>query len=340
MPPAPEHTQERPPRKIAGLRASAVVETVVLLGAALLVDRFLFNGDRFAGVSPHPFWIVVLLVAAQYGTSEALIAAALASAALLVNNLPEQAFNEDLYTWLLRISWNPVLWCIAAVTLGEIRAGQRRKAEALQEELTAALEQARAFADAYERQSEIKTTLEVLVAGQHRTVRTMHAAARAIERQSTIEVLTGIPHLVRSVIGPEKFSFFLLNGNTLELAANKGWSAGDSFRRAFHAGSLLFAAVVQERQFLVASDPEHELILEGEGLLAGPLFSEETGEVFGVLKIESMPFHELTPAALQNFQILCDWVGTAFAKAQRFERLRSAHKPAAPIEPASLVEIE
>ena len=72
---APEHSQERPPRKIAGLRAAALAESLVLLGAALLVDQFLFNGDRFAGVSPHPFWIVVLLVAAQYGTSEALVRA-------------------------------------------------------------------------------------------------------------------------------------------------------------------------------------------------------------------------------------------------------------------------
>jgi len=54
----------------------------------------------------------------------------------------------------------------------------------------------------------------------------------------------------------------------------------------------------------------------------------------GMVKIEGMPFHELTPAAIQNFRILCDWIGIAFAKAQRFERLRSAHKP------ASLVEIE
>ena len=53
-----------------------------------------------------------------------------------------------------------------------------------------------------------------------------------------------------------------------------------------------------------------------------------------MLKIEGMPFHELTPAGVQNFQILCDWIGTAFAKAQRFERLRSARKP------ASLAELE
>jgi len=43
-----------------------------------------------------------------------------------------------------------------------------------------------------------------------------------------------------------------------------------------------------------------------------------------MLKIEGMQFHELTPAAVQNFQILCEWIGAAFAQAQRFERLRGA----------------
>ena len=324
----------RRPRKLAGLRVSALAEIVVLLAVALLADHLLFGGDRFTAVSPHPFWIVVLLIAAQYGTSEALAAAALASAALLFDNLPEQAFNEDLYPWLLRLSVNPVLWCIAAVTLGEIRAGHRRKAETLQEAMAEAQEQARAIAEAYEHLLQIKTTLEVLVAGQVRTVRTVYTAARAIERQSIVEVLTGIPQLVRTVMNPEKFSFYLLNGSTLEAAATEGWRAGDPFRREFHAGSPVFAAVVGERRFLVASDADHEPLLEGEGVLAGPLFSEETGEVFGMLKIEGMAFHELTPAGVQNFQILCDWIGTAFAKAQRFERLLSARKP------ASLAELD
>lgn len=334
MPSSSEQSRERSPRKIAGLRASALAETLVLLAIALLIDGFLFNGDRFTAISPHPFWIVVLLIAVQYGTNEALVAAILSSAALLVDNLPEQAFNEDLYAWLLRISYNPVLWCVAAVTLGEIRAGQRRKAEALRQELAAAQEQAGAFADAYERQSEIKAKLEVLVAGQQRTVRTMHAAGRAVERQSTVEVLTGVPVLVQSLIGPEKFSLFLLNGSVLELAANKGWTPEDGFQHMFTAASPVFPAVVMERQFLIASDPAHELILAGEGLLAGPLFSEETGEVFGMLKVEALPFHEFTPGTFQNFQTLCDWIGSAFARAQRFERLRGAHKP------PSLVGIE
>ena len=319
---------------MAGLRASALVEILLLLAVALLVDKLFCNGDRFASASPHPFWLVVLLIAAQYGTSEALAAAALSSAALLVHNVPEQAFNEDLYAWLLRISYNPVLWCLAAVTFGEIRAGHRRDGEYLRAELAAAQQQGCAIAGAYERLFQIKTTLEILVAGQLRTVRTMDAAARAIERQSIDEVLAGIPVLVRSIMNPDKFSLFILKGNILEVTFSEGWGPRDLFQRDFHATSLMFDAVVGERMFLSINCLEHEPILKGEGLLAGPLFSEETGELLGMVKIEGMPFHELTPAAIQNFRILCDWIGIAFAKAQRFERLRSAHKP------ASLVEIE
>ena len=214
-----------------------------------------------------------------------------------------------------------MLWCIAAVTLGEIRAGHRRRAESLQAEMAEAQEQARAIAEAYEHLLQIKTTLEVLVAGQVRTVRTMYAAARAIERQSIVEVLTGIPHLVRTVMNPEKFSFYLLNGTMLEAAANEGWRWGIRFGASFMRTPRCSRRWWQERRFLVASDPEHETIAGRGGSARRPLCSEETGEVFGMLKIEGMPFHELTPASVQNFQILCDWIGTAFAKAQRFERL-------------------
>ena len=322
MPVAREPGANRLPREVFGLRVSAVVETVVLLGAALAADQLLFSGDRFASVSPHPFWAVVLLIAVQYGTGEALAAAALSGAALLINNLPEQGFNEDLYAWLLRISFNPVLWCIAAVTLGEIRAGHKRQTEGLQIELTEAQQQAATIADAYDHLLRIKMNLEAQVAGQRQTVRTMYEAARAIERQSTDEVLSGIFEVVSAVLHPEKFSFFRLDHHELVLVEKQGWISGDQFQQSFRPGAPLFAAIVEQQRMLIASEPEDEAILDQQGLLAGPLCSEETGEPFGMLKIEGMQFHELTPAAVQNFRILCEWIGAAYAQAQSFERLR------------------
>jgi polysaccharide biosynthesis protein PelD len=310
---------ERGGRRILGLRATALLETVLFLAAALAVDTFLGNADRFAGVSPHPFWIVVLLVSAYYGTNEGLVAAALSSMALLAFNLPEQGFNEELYSWLLRATTEPLLWFVAAVVLGEMRTSQRRERDALREELGETREQARAITDAYTQLSRLKDGLEARVAGQVRTVYSMYVASRAIERQDTGQVLAGIRQLVRTVLSPRKFSLFLLEGQALEAILSEGWSEDDGYGAVFDQSSPLYQAVITHQQFLTVTNPTHGLVLGAEGLLAGPLVSAETGEIIGMLKIEGMDFLELNPGSVQNFRVLCEWIGSAFANAQRFE---------------------
>ena len=335
MPPEQDLPPERRPWRILGVRGAALLETAGLLAAALAADASLLGGDRFAEIGPHPFWAAVLLAASQYGAREGLVAAALSTAALLAGNLPEQGFGEDLYAWLLRISGTPVLWITAGVLLGGIRDGHRRRADALGEELADAREQARAIAEAYERLSRTASDLEARVAGQVRTVRAVYTAARAIERQSTVDILIGVATLVRSVLGPSKFSLFLLNGHRLEVAATEGWTPHDRFTRELGPDCVLFRAVVGGHRFLAGVNPEHEAALQGQGMLAGPVVSAETGKVVGMLKVEEIPFVELNPSGLQNFRIICHWVGAAYDNALRFERLVAAQGHAAPLVAAS-----
>jgi polysaccharide biosynthesis protein PelD len=326
---AHDHGPERLPRRLLGVRVSALLEISALLALALATDALLLDASRFAEVRPHPFWAIVLLAAAQYGTNEGLLAVALATVALLAGRVPEQGFDEDLYAWLLRISVTPVLWLIAAVVLGGIRDGHKRRSDALREELAGTREETRAIAEAYERLFLAKSELEARVAGQVRTIPKIYNAARAIERKDTSEVLMGVAPLMRSVLGPTKFSLFLLNGRTLEAAASAGWTAEDRFVREFDSSSALFRAVVGGRQTLIGVNPEHEAVLRGEGMLAGPLVSEETGKVIGMLKVEEIPFVELNPSTVQNFRVACDWVGQAFDTAQSFARLQEEQGPAA-----------
>jgi polysaccharide biosynthesis protein PelD len=323
---AEEDVAEKPRLRILGLRVAALAEILAFFAVALAIDGLLLNGNRFAGINPHPFWIVVLLASAQYGTNEGLAAAVIASALLLVGNLPEQGFSEDLYSWLLRVTGLPVLWFVAAVVLGEICGGHRRERDALREKMAAIREQTRAISDAYDRLSRIKEGLEARVAGQVRTVRAMYSASRSIDRQDTGEVLIGITGLVQSVLNPVKFSLFLLNRDRLEAAAHEGWAQQDRYAREFDSKSVLFEMIVGRREVLVGVNPEHEAILNGEGILAGPLVSDDTGTVVGMLKIEDIPFLELNPATVQNFAIVCSWIGTAYDNAQRFERLQSEQR--------------
>ncbi len=314
-------------RSFLGLRVSALLETIAFLAAALLLDEWLGAGDRFSDLSPHPFWIIVLLVSTYYGTNEGLAAAALCAIAALAGHVPDQGFNEERTAWLLRVTADPVLWIMAALILGEIRSGQRHRYEALKGEFENSRRQVTAITSAYEMLAEVKRTLEVRIAAQVQTVQSVYRAGRSIDRHRTGDVLAGIPDLVRTIMVPRKFSLFLLDGSTLTVAASEGWRSGDGFLREFDPTSPLFQAVVTRQQLLLISDQSHELTLAGQGILAGPLVHPDTGATFGMLKIDQIGFIGLNPSTVQNFRTLCEWIGSAYANAEHIERLKARHAP-------------
>src|SRR3546814_16887095 len=91
-------------------RITALLEIALFLAGALLLDRYVFAGDRFASVQPHPFWIIILLMAAQYGTGESLLAAVASTAALLIGNITDQPLDQGTYAYILDLARNPILW--------------------------------------------------------------------------------------------------------------------------------------------------------------------------------------------------------------------------------------
>ena len=113
-----------PEARPRALRLVGLVEIALFFAAALALDWGLFEADRFREVQPHPFWLIVLVAALQYGTNEGLAAAAAATAALLVGNIPPPTIEQDIYDYYLSLSANPVMWMIAAVLIGEMRNRQ------------------------------------------------------------------------------------------------------------------------------------------------------------------------------------------------------------------------
>jgi hypothetical protein len=309
-------------RKFMGVRASAIVEVIAFLVLALVIDAIWGRGQRFVTVSPHPFWIAVLLAAGFYGLREALFAAVLCSVVMLVGNVPVQVPGEGGYVWLLRVVREPLLWLVAAIVLGEIRDALRRHAQALHEEVAIAQDRTDGLIKACDRLMRQKESLETRIADQTLTVHAMYQASRAIERDGVGDVLVGVGDLVRTSLSPRKFSLYLLNGQKLEAAVSEGWTSHDRYARVVDASSPLFEAIVSSRRHLVAVDPGVEALLRDEGLLAGPIVDTEHHTVVGMLKIEAMDFMDLTPASVQNFKTLCEWIGAAISNAQRLERTR------------------
>jgi GGDEF domain-containing protein len=309
--------------KILGLRTSAIIEIIAFLVIALIADYYVFDGDRFINVSPHPFWIVVILIACQYGTAEGVLAAILSSLVLLVGNLPGQKIESDLYEYLLNILTNPIMWLTAAVFVGEIRQRHIRERVRLQKELVESQEREETITSAYTRLKGLKDNLELKIAGQLRSSIDTYRAAKSIEKLAPTEVIQGVEELVRAVLNPQKFSVYLLGKKGLDCIISSGWEDRDNYSRTYDQKSQLFNEIVGRQAIISVVNSDQQRLLGEHGVLAGPLINRDTGEISGMLKIEKMGFLDLNLSSIETFSAICEWIGMALTNARNYEEARA-----------------
>ncbi len=310
-------------RKFLGLRLSAIIETLGLLVLLILADLFFFSGNRFFDINPHPFWAVVLLIAVQYGTNEALFAAFMASVFLLFGNMPSAPQGVDHYDHLYHLFINPILWFFVGWVLGELRQRHIRERQRILKELEEAQARETLIADSYKFVKTRKESLEVQVSGQLTSSIEAYRAAKAVETLDPKSVMQGVETLVRSVLGPQKFSLFLLHENRLSATILHGWSPADNFQQEIDSFSPLYQSVIGRQELLVVANEDHERALDSQGIIAGPIVEVGSGRVIGMLKIEQMDFVTLSLNTVETFRALSEWIGTALINARNYQTVKT-----------------
>ncbi|MDP1834912.1 MAG: hypothetical protein Q8K75_03190 [Chlamydiales bacterium] len=317
----PDLVAKRKKRKFLGLRFSAIVETLALLAVLIAGDYYWGAGERFMNISPHPFWAIVLLIAVQYGTVEGIAAAFLCSLALYVGNMPPQVYNETLFDYQLHIAKVPFLWFVAAFILGEMRLRVEGQKIQLADRLDELTEQATVVFNAYQKLKATKEHQDRLLASQRKTVASIYKTFHYLQAVSPSQILLDLDKIFYLALSPKKFSVFALGQNGFEIATSHGWNESDIYQRRISTETPLYQAVGVQRRLVVAIDPKDEEILQGQGVLAGPLFDPEKKQLLGMVKVEEVDFLELNVNTLEAFQALCEIVGIAYAHARRFRAL-------------------
>lgn len=312
---------ERPVRWLWGLRVSALLEIALFMAVALTIDAALLDGDRFWEIRPHPFWIIVVLAAVQYGANEGLLAAVVASAGLLAWNLPEASFGHDLYDYWFDIGLRPAMWIGAAQILGQLRGRQIREREALRARLSQVERQAEVITASFDELKRAKAALEARIARQFRTVITTYRAALAMDVVDEAKLAEGADDLINAILAPRKFSVWALTSTGLKVTRTHGWSEDEKHARALSLDHSITRHILGRGSSLSVSRREDENVLQGEGLLAGALSDIDTGEIVGMLKIEDMAFLDFNLYTLENFNVLCTWIGSAMVRARRWRQL-------------------
>ncbi|MFM9889848.1 MAG: GAF domain-containing protein [Rickettsiales bacterium] len=311
------------PTRILGLRATALVETLGILILLTLLDVVLGQGDRFWYVNPHPYWIAVIFVAAKYGTNEGLFAAIMASLFYLLGNIPDQAEGMGRYDYIYAIVVNPILWLVAGLFVGGLRQMHITERDNLRREVEDATQRETLISDSYKFVKTRKESLEVQVSGQLVSSIEAYRAAKAVETLDPKSVMQGVEKLVKSVLGPQKFSLYIFHNNKLNATILHGWAPSDSFTQEIDSFSPLYQAVVGRQETLVIANEQHEALLDGQGIMAGPIVDVESGRVVGMLKVEQMDFISLSLNTVETFRALCEWIGTALINARNYQTVKS-----------------
>ena len=318
MPATSMQPQVQKPPKVWFIRPSAFIEIGIFFLVAIIID-LMMKGDRFISVSPHPFWIIVLLTSVQYGVKEGFLSAIVATFVLLVGNMPVRPEGFDAFHHLYDAFINPVMWLLAALILGEMRQRHARRQQKLVEELYESRIREETIAERYNDIRQIKENLEFRVAGQLRTAFAAYDAARAIEVRDPNGVLDGVEKLVSVLLNAERYSIFIFKNDRLVLQSSVGWPADAIYPREYDSNSTLYREVLTKGRVMTLVNEDDERKLDGHGVLAGSLYDVVSGRVFGMLKIESMGFSVLNFSTIESFKVLCEWVGAAYARAVGYQ---------------------
>lgn len=302
-------------KKILGIRVSALIEILIFFAIMIILDLLFGKGVSFFHVCPHPFWIIVILLSVQYGIIEGLLATVVATIVLFLGYIPERIILQDKFEYFFFLFKNPILWLVAAVILGEIRMRHIRERDRLRKIAIEAKEREKTIVDSYENLKKVKEHIEINFATEMQTALMAYNSFKELEKLGRNDMIKGGMDLVRILLAPDKFSCFLLEANQLRCVSEEGWEEKDAYAREFAPEGALFEEIVGERRALTVVSEADRVILDKEGCMAAPILDPASRNVYGMIKIEQIPFMRWRINTTETLRLIGEWVGTAYASA-------------------------
>jgi hypothetical protein len=158
---------------------------------------------------PHPFWIPVLLMSAQYGIMGALFATLAATGAFFASELPPQSAAQDFYAYAGMIAVQPCAWFAAALVLGGLRTLHIHHHGELQERLDQTSLAAEDLADGLEGAVSEIERLEQSIAADSTTLASFLHSLAQLELRDRRSLLASIAGVVRYGVGATSFTIYL-----------------------------------------------------------------------------------------------------------------------------------
>lgn len=304
------------PKAIAGKgRLVYLLETLLGLMLITVLNVLLFRNDiGFIHVQPHPYWIVVVLIAVRYGFFPGFFAGFMAA---LLYLLFKAAAITDISLLELRSMdlWGPpLLFWVTGMALGEIRQGHIRELNNAQTALKESTRLAEEQKKEMQTLEQAKVEMDTRIFSQEHTLSTIYEAAQALRTLEAESIYMAILDLLRQYLDVEECSIYMMENNTFQLKASKRTTSPRP-RNVLGQETEPLATVYRERK-AVTIDMALRNDFDNAGILiAAPVLTGSGMEAVGVLVVEKMPFLKFNPASIRMVELIADWCGSSLENA-------------------------
>jgi GGDEF domain-containing protein len=305
---------------------SPYLEGLLGLAAIVVVNLLWYRDDPgFIQVRPHPFWVVILLIAVRYGFKGALWTSILSSATLLAFHKisqPHMSFIDLIGAQRLT---TPLLFIVVGIIMGEIREVQKRRFSELNVQFSDLKRDFENLSRRFSALDKVKQELDTRIISQEHTLTTLYRAAEGLKSLEEEKIYPAMLRLVRDFISAESCSIYLLDGNRLKRIAYLG-SEGTHRGPAEAApdegimGQALSRAETVSINTLIALD-EFDAYARSNILVSSPMVNSKN-QVLGLLNIEKLPFLKFNPQAVRLTALLADWGSAAVENARTFQETK------------------
>jgi hypothetical protein len=297
----------------AGWWRKTLVELGILYAIVIPIELAVTGGRLGSfGVHPHPYWLIVLPLAAARGLVAGLLAAGIASILYAIG--AAQAVTDAVFTF--RNMTEPLLFFAVAFFAGELHDEsllKRRKGERRIRDLEERTEQLRQQRDVL---TDANRELEKRIVDDSVQFGNLIQAARRIERAGRQEVFDLALEMAEEHCGAAASVLMLLDDGSLDYLCYRGFPSDETGKRlAIARRSTFVQRAVSDGVAVNGLDPSEVPPQEGP-LVVAPLF-DAGGVVKALMCLDEIPLARLNESTVTVFLGIADWASAALARLTR-----------------------
>lgn len=290
-------------------------ETLIGIAVLLLVNQLWFSHNLgYIGVSPNPYWFVVIFIALRYGDLGGMTAGFLAAIVLLVSSSLNILFTSERLWYQIPYKQ----WQLAGlfIFLGFFVGQERSRVDKLLNKVYGKYNNLRGEFENLVMDNlslkKVNTELEGRILGQSDTVNTVYDIAKSLNESRIEKMYSTITKMAKRIIGAEKCTFYLWTEGQYVLKSSSDEKVADE-DKILDQDSDIIKLALDVRKVVTVKD-----VINSDGMkwdegkdppLVAPLFFGETKDsAAGLLVINELSFTKLNPNSINLVSIMSNWV--------------------------------